>query len=161
MVPLLDRLPEVRGSYRENHDIAPLTWFRVGGPAQVFFRPADPEDLAHFIANKPDDVPVYVVGVGSNTLLRDGGFPGVVIRLGGKEFGRIDIEGTRLTAGAAALDATVAKTAAREGLAGPGVLCRRSGDDWRCLADERRRARRRYAPASGFRARAFAFGPDR
>lgn len=120
MASLVDRLPEVRGSYRENHDIAPLTWFRVGGPAQVFFRPADPEDLAHFIANKPDDVPVYVVGVGSNTLLRDGGFPGVVIRLGGKEFGGIDIDGTRLTAGAAALDAIVAKTAARQGLAGLG-----------------------------------------
>ena len=120
MASLVDRLPEVRGSYRENHDIAPLTWFRVGGPAQVFFRPADPADLAHFIANKPDDVPVYVVGVGSNTLLRDGGFPGVVIRLGGKEFGGIDIDGTRLTAGAAALDAIVAKTAARQGLAGLG-----------------------------------------
>ena len=120
MASLIDRLPEVRGSYRENHDIAPLTWFRVGGPVQVFFRPADPEDLAHFIANKPDDVPVYILGVGSNTLWRDGGFPGVIVRLGGKEFGRIEIDGTRLTAGAAALDASVAKTAAREGLKGLG-----------------------------------------
>ena len=120
MSGLLDRLPEVRGSYRENHAIGPLTWFRVGGPAQVFFRPADPEDLAHFLANKPDDVPVYLLGVGSNTLLRDGGFPGVVIRLGGKEFGSIEIDGTRLTAGAAALDATVAKTAAKAGLKGLG-----------------------------------------
>ena len=120
MTALVDRLPDVRGSYRENHEIAPLTWFRVGGPAQVFYRPADPDDLAHFIANKPADVPVYVLGVGSNTLLRDGGYSGVVIRLGGKEFGRIEVDGTRLTAGAAALDASVAKTAAREGLRGLG-----------------------------------------
>ena len=120
MASLVDRLPDVRGSYRENHEIAPLTWFRVGGPAQVFFRPADPDDLAHFIANKPADIPVYTLGVGSNTLLRDGGFRGVVIRLGGKEFGGIEVDGTRLTAGAAALDASVAKTAAREGLQGLG-----------------------------------------
>jgi UDP-N-acetylmuramate dehydrogenase len=120
MVSLLDRLPKVRGSYRENHEIAPLTWFRVGGPAAVLFRPADAEDLAEFIANKPSDIPVYLLGVGSNTLLRDGGFPGVVIRLGGKAFGSIEIEGQTVTAGAAALDATVAKTAARAGLQGLG-----------------------------------------
>ncbi|MAV46603.1 MAG: UDP-N-acetylmuramate dehydrogenase [Alphaproteobacteria bacterium TMED89] len=120
MASLVDRLPTVRGSYRESHDIAPLTWFRVGGPARVFYRPADPDDLADFIAQKPAEVPVYVLGVGSNTLLRDGGFPGVVIRLGGKEFGRVTIDGQRVVAGAAALDATVAKTAARAGLKGLG-----------------------------------------
>lgn len=120
MSGLLERLPEVRGSYREDHAIGPLTWFRVGGPARVLYRPADAEDLATFLAHKPDDIPVYMLGVGSNTLLRDGGFPGVVIRLGGKEFGTVDIEGQRLTAGAAALDATVAKTAAKAGLKGLG-----------------------------------------
>ena len=120
MNAVLDRLPDVRGSYREDHAIGPLTWFRVGGPAQVFFRPADAKDLADFLAHKPEDIPVYLLGVGSNTLLRDGGFPGVVIRLGGKEFGSVEIDGTRLTAGAAALDATVAKTAAKAGLKGLG-----------------------------------------
>ena len=120
MTSLISRLPEVRGSYRENHAIAPLTWFRVGGPAAVFYRPADAEDLAHFLTHRPADVPIYVLGVGSNTLLRDGGFPGVVIRLGGKGFGDVSVTGQTLTAGAAALDATVAKTAARAGLKGLG-----------------------------------------
>src|SRR5512147_2492744 len=82
MHSLLERLPPVRGRYVENVPLAPITWFRVGGPAEVMFRPADADDLAAFIAAKPVDVPVTVLGVGSNLLVRDGGVPGVVVRLG-------------------------------------------------------------------------------
>ena len=117
---LIDALPAVRGSYKPDHPVGPLTWFRVGGAAQVFFRPEDPDDLAHFLRDRPRDVPVSILGVGSNSLIRDGGVPGVVIRLSAKAFGSISIDGSRLTAGAAALDATVAKTAAKAGRAGLG-----------------------------------------
>jgi len=79
---LINRLPKVRGSYSANVQLAKYTWFKVGGPAEVVFRPADAEDLTHFLLNKPEDVPVTVIGVGSNLLVRDGGIPGVVIRLG-------------------------------------------------------------------------------
>ena len=114
---LLDRLPAVRGRYREGTDLARTTWFRVGGPAEVLFRPADTEDLCAFLANRPRDVPVTVIGVGSNLLVRDGGVPGVVIRLGG-EFATIDIDGTEVSAGAGALDGNVAHAAAVAGIAG-------------------------------------------
>ena len=112
-----DNLPTVRGKYVENADLSALTWFRVGGPADVLFQPADEDDLAHFLKNTPEDIPVYPVGVGSNLLVRDGGVRGVVIRLGAP-FAKIEIDGTRVTAGAAALDAQVAKAAARSGVAG-------------------------------------------
>ena len=114
---LLERLPEVRGRYSEAAPLSKVTWFRVGGPADVLFKPADLEDLQHFLKNKPADVPVTVIGVGSNLLVRDGGVRGVVIKMGG-EFARITVEGTQVTAGPAALDLNVAKTAAKEGLAG-------------------------------------------
>jgi len=110
-------LPTVRGKYIENADLSALTWLRVGGPADVLFQPADEDDLAHFLKNTPEDIPVYTVGVGSNLLVRDGGVRGVVIRLGAS-FAKIEIEKTRVTAGAAALDAQVAKAAARAGVAG-------------------------------------------
>ncbi|HRK96677.1 MAG TPA: UDP-N-acetylenolpyruvoylglucosamine reductase, partial [Rhodospirillales bacterium] len=76
-VRLIDRLPPVRGRYAENVSLSAITWFRVGGPAEVLFRPADEADLAAFLAAKPDDVPVTVLGVGSNLLVRDGGVEGV------------------------------------------------------------------------------------
>lgn len=114
---LLDRLPLVRGRYSANVPLAPITWFRVGGPAEVVFRPADAEDLAAFLAAKPADVPVTVIGVGSNLLVRDGGVPGVVIRLG-RAFAAIRAQGDALDAGAAALDLNVALAACTEGLAG-------------------------------------------
>ncbi|MBI1238421.1 MAG: UDP-N-acetylmuramate dehydrogenase [Alphaproteobacteria bacterium] len=114
---LIDRLPQVRGSLRPDASLADLTWFRVGGPADILFRPADADDLAAFLAACPGDVPITVVGVGSNLLVRDGGVRGVVIRLGGG-FNAITVEGTRVTAGAAALDAAVARAAAQEGVAG-------------------------------------------
>jgi UDP-N-acetylmuramate dehydrogenase len=114
---LIDRLPPVRGRLTANAPIGPLTWFRVGGPAEVLFRPADPEDLAEFLAGMPDDVPVTVIGVGSNLLVRDGGIAGVTVRLG-RGFAAITAAGDQVTAGAGALDLNVALTAAEGGIAG-------------------------------------------
>lgn len=94
-----------------------ITWFRVGGPADVLFAPEDEADLADFLKKTPIDIPVCPVGVGSNLLVRDGGVRGVVIRLGAP-FAKISIEGVRVRAGAAALDAQVARAAARAGVAG-------------------------------------------
>jgi UDP-N-acetylmuramate dehydrogenase len=114
---LLARLPVVRGSYTENVALHRITWFRVGGPAEVLYRPADGADLTTFLANKPADVPVTVIGVGSNLLVRDGGVDGVVIRLG-RAFAKVNVDGTRVEAGAMALDYTVARTAGKAGVAG-------------------------------------------
>jgi UDP-N-acetylmuramate dehydrogenase len=114
---LLDRLPKVRGRYREMADLAQTTWFRVGGPAEILFRPADAEDLAAFLRACPADVPVTVIGVGSNLLVRDGGIHGVVVRLGG-EFAKVRAKGTEITAGAGALDSVLAKAAAGAAIAG-------------------------------------------
>jgi UDP-N-acetylmuramate dehydrogenase len=107
----------VRGRYAENAPIAPWTWFRVGGPAEAMFRPADRDDLARFLAEKPEDVPATVIGAGSNLLVRDGGVRGVVVRLD-RPFARIAIEGDAVRAGAMALGTKVAGTARDAGLAG-------------------------------------------
>ncbi|MGE5477818.1 MAG: UDP-N-acetylmuramate dehydrogenase [Bacteroidales bacterium] len=112
-----DALPPVRGRISRNAPLGGLTWFRVGGPADVLFRPADAEDLAQFLAALPAEVPVTVIGVGSNLLVRDGGVPGVVIRMAGP-FAAISVEGHVITAGAAALDLTVAMTALETGIGG-------------------------------------------
>jgi UDP-N-acetylmuramate dehydrogenase len=111
-------MPQLRGRLLANQPLAELTWFRVGGPAQVLFTPADEDDLAYFLKNLPDDVPVCVVGVGSNLIVRDGGLPGVVMRLSPRGFGETGTEGDVVSAGAAALDKRVAETAAATGLAG-------------------------------------------
>lgn len=113
----IDRLPPVRGRYELDSAIARYTWFRVGGPAEVLFRPADVADLANFLAGKPDDIPVTLLGVGSNLLIRDGGVSGVVIRLG-RPFSNIRCDGTTIQAGAMALDYNVAKVARDAGVAG-------------------------------------------
>lgn len=110
-------LPPVRGRYVERADMSAITWFRVGGPADILFTPANEADLADFLKATPAKIPVYPVGVGSNLLVRDGGVRGVVIRLGAP-FAHVEIDGGRVKAGAAALDAQVAKTAARAGVAG-------------------------------------------
>lgn len=110
-------LPPVRGTYAENAPLKDLVWFRAGGNAEVLFRPADVEDLAAFLYARPAELRVTVIGVGSNLLVRDGGILGVVIRLPAS-FGRVTVEGTRLRVGAAALDASVARTAADAGIAG-------------------------------------------
>lgn len=116
---LLDRLPPVRGRYSEGSMLSRVTWFRVGGPAQVLYKPADLDDLRDFLTHKPTDIPVTVLGVGSNTLVRDGGIRGVVIRLGGAFAEIVADDGSQtIAAGAAALDANVARTASNHALAG-------------------------------------------
>jgi UDP-N-acetylmuramate dehydrogenase len=115
---LIDRLPPVRGKLEADIALAPYTWFRVGGPAEVLFQPADEDDLVAFLRNCPADVPVMAIGVGSNLIVRDGGVKGVIIRLSARGFGQIETDGVRITAGTACLDATVAKKAAEAGIAG-------------------------------------------
>ena len=112
-----DMLPPVRGSIARDASLKELVWFRAGGAADAFFRPADVEDLAMFLAARPRDLAVNVIGVGSNLLVRDGGIPGAVVRLPAS-FGKISTEGTRIRAGASALDAHVARAAADAGIAG-------------------------------------------
>lgn len=114
---LMDRLPAVRGKLSENVPLAPYTWLRVGGPAEVFFMPKDEADLAHFLFSTPDDIPVTILGVASNTIIRDGGIKGVVIRLG-PSFAKVTTDGLMVRAGTAALDNRVAKVAAKAGIAG-------------------------------------------
>jgi UDP-N-acetylmuramate dehydrogenase len=114
---LIERLPQVRGRLSEKVPLAPITWFRVGGAAEVMFRPADVEDLARFLAEKPGDVPVTVIGVASNLLVRDGGVPGVVVRLG-RGFVEIGVDGAQVIAGGGALDLNVALVCQQAGIAG-------------------------------------------
>nr|WP_223677960.1 UDP-N-acetylmuramate dehydrogenase [Azospirillum agricola] len=114
---LIDRMPACRGRLSADAPLAPVTWFRVGGPAEVMFRPADADDLAEFLAQLPAEVPVTVIGVASNLLVRDGGIPGVTIRLG-RGFTGIAAEGDTVTVGAAALDLNVATVARDAGIAG-------------------------------------------
>jgi UDP-N-acetylmuramate dehydrogenase len=112
------RLPAVRGRLEPNYPLSDLTWFRVGGPAEVLFTPADEADLAHFMAGLPEDVPCYVVGVGSNMLIRDGGMAGVVVRLG-RHFADVRLAGeNQIIAGTAALDVRVARFAADHSIDG-------------------------------------------
>ena len=115
---LLARLPQVRGRLTPMRPLRELTWLRVGGPAEVLFQPADADDLSAFMAACPADIPVTPLGVCSNLIIRDGGLPGVAVRLG-RAFSAVEVlGGHRLRAGAAALDAHVAKRAAEAGVAG-------------------------------------------
>jgi UDP-N-acetylmuramate dehydrogenase len=111
----MSTLPDVRGTLTPNRVLSDLTWLRVGGPADWLFQPADVADLSEFLRDLPEDVSVFPMGVGSNLIVRDGGLRAVVIRLG-RGFNSISIDGTRVTAGAAALDAHVARRAADRGL---------------------------------------------
>ena len=116
----LARLPSVRGRYSTNEPLAQGTWFRVGGPAEILFKPADEQDLQHFLQNCPDDIPVTVLGVASNTIIRDGGIPGVVVRLG-REFATMAVDENDpavLHLGAAALDINAALFAQKNAVAG-------------------------------------------
>jgi UDP-N-acetylmuramate dehydrogenase len=114
---LIDHLPKVRGRYSANSPLDKVTWFKVGGPAEVMFRPADANDLKLFLSTRPFDVPITIIGVGSNLLVRDGGVPGVVIRLG-REFAIIKAIDNFLKVGAGALDINVARVAEQAGLGG-------------------------------------------
>ncbi|MEL6809259.1 MAG: UDP-N-acetylmuramate dehydrogenase [Pseudomonadota bacterium] len=108
-------VPEVRGTLTAQKDLSALTWLRVGGPADWLFQPADVDDLGAFLAALDPDVSVFPMGVGSNLIIRDGGLRAVVIRLG-RGFNGISVDGDTVTAGAAALDAHVARRAADAGL---------------------------------------------
>jgi UDP-N-acetylmuramate dehydrogenase len=118
---LKSKLPTPRGRLLPNQPLADLTWFRVGGPAQVLFMPEDEEDLASFLRELPSDIPVTTVGLGSNLIVRDGGVEGVVIRLG-KGFGAIAVDGTQIRAGTAVPDVKVARAAQEAGIAGLSFL---------------------------------------
>nr|WP_092076428.1 UDP-N-acetylmuramate dehydrogenase [Poseidonocella sedimentorum] len=110
-----DTMPKPRGRLTENRSLSELTWLHVGGPAELFFQPEDAGDLADFLGALPTEIPVFPMGVGSNLIVRDGGIRGVVIRLG-RGFNSVEIEGQTVRAGAAALDAMVARRAAAEGV---------------------------------------------
>src|SRR5215217_721739 len=103
---LKSKMPQLRGRLMANQSLAELTWFRVGGPAQVLFMPEDEDDLAYLLQKLPADTPVLVVGLGSNLIVRDRGVPGVVIRLG-RGFNEIRVEGERIRSGTAAPDVKV------------------------------------------------------
>jgi UDP-N-acetylmuramate dehydrogenase len=119
---LKSRLPQLRGRLLANQGLAELTWFRVGGPAQALFMPEDENDLAYVLRNLPRDIPVSVLGAGSNTIVRDGGIEGVVVRLG-RGFNEIAVEeGSRVRAGTAALDLMVSRAAQKAGIAGLAFL---------------------------------------
>jgi UDP-N-acetylmuramate dehydrogenase len=112
------RLPQLRGRLMSNQPLAELTWFRVGGPAQVLFMPEDEADLAYFLGQLPAEIPVTVVGLGSNLIVRDGGVPGVVIRLG-RRFGEVKVEeDTRIRAGTAVPDVKVSRAAQEAAITG-------------------------------------------
>jgi UDP-N-acetylmuramate dehydrogenase len=114
---LVDTLPPLRGRVQASAPLAPFTWFRVGGPAEVLIRPADEADLAQFLRALPLDIPVHVIGACSNVIIRDGGLPGVAVRLA-RGFGAIEVDADGIVAGAAALDVTVAEHAAAASLTG-------------------------------------------
>ena len=113
------KMPALRGRMLFNEPLAPFTWLRVGGPAQALFTPADTDDLAYFLKNLPADIPVTVIGLASNMIIRDGGIPGVVIRFSPRAFGQISVEPDhRIRAGAFAADRKVAQEAANAGIGG-------------------------------------------
>lgn len=113
------KMPDLRGRLLADQPLAPFTWLRVGGPAEVLFTPADTEDLAYFLKRLPTEIPVMVIGLASNMIIRDGGIPGVVVRFSPKAFGVIRVEeGHRIRAGAFAADRKVAMAAAEAGIGG-------------------------------------------
>lgn len=117
------RAPKLRGRLTAYAPIAEATWFRVGGPAEALFSPADEDDLAYLLAALPREIPVATIGLGSNLIVRDGGMPGLVIRLGGRAFGAVEIaDGQRVACGAGAPDLYVAKAAAKAGVDGLAFL---------------------------------------
>jgi UDP-N-acetylmuramate dehydrogenase len=111
------KFENLTGSIAFNQPLGAITWFRVGGPAEILYQPTDEDDLRGFLAQAPKPMPITIIGVGSNLLIRDGGIEGAVIRLG-RDFAKIAVEGLRVHAGAAALDAMVAREAQKAGIAG-------------------------------------------
>ena len=118
---LKSRMPELRGRLLANQSLGEFTWFRVGGPAQVFYMPDDENDLAYFLRNLPAEISITVIGACSNLIVRDGGVPGVVIRLG-RGFNDVKVEDHRVIVGTAMLDVMVARAAQAAGVAGLAFL---------------------------------------
>ncbi|MDE1905273.1 MAG: UDP-N-acetylmuramate dehydrogenase [Rhodospirillales bacterium] len=114
---MISEIPSTRGRLKEREPLAPMTWFRVGGPAEFMLRPADIEDLCDFLRQLPLEVPVMIIGAASNLIIRDGGVNGVVVKLA-RGFGAVEVEADGIIAGAAALDVTVSEHAAAAGLTG-------------------------------------------
>ncbi|HUD89662.1 MAG TPA: UDP-N-acetylmuramate dehydrogenase [Xanthobacteraceae bacterium] len=122
LVPTIKKsMPELRGRLLANQSLAELTWFRVGGPAQVLFMPDDEADLSYFLANLPAETAVTVIGLGSNLIVRDGGVPGIVVRFG-RGFGEVAVEGVTIRAGTAVPDVKVARAAQEAAIAGLSFL---------------------------------------
>jgi UDP-N-acetylmuramate dehydrogenase len=117
MQEVTSRMPDLRGAMREGAELAKVNWFQVGGPAELLFKPEDADDLAYFMEHKPSDLPVTVLGVGSNLLVRDGGIEGVVIRLG-RGFAGCSVHDDRLSVGAGCLNANAVTVAAQKGIGG-------------------------------------------
>lgn len=115
---LLELLPEVKGKYLPGEPLSKYTWFGVGGPAEVMYWPQDNEDLSWFMKNKPYNLPIFVIGSGSNLLVRDGGIPGVVIKLNGKFYKRWSLEGDKLTCGAGMKNSELKKIMADNNIGG-------------------------------------------
>ena len=135
------RAPKLRGRLTADAPIAEATWFRVGGPAEALFSPADEDDLAYVLSALPREIPVTTIGLGSNLIVRDGGVAGLVIRLGGRAFGAVEImDGSRIVVGAATPDLYVAKAAAIAGVDGLAFLRGVPGSIGGALGHERRRA---------------------
>ena len=133
---LIARLPQTSSGYKENYNLAKINWFQVGGNAEVLFRPQNEADLQHFLSHKPTDIPITIIGVGSNIVVRDKGVKGVVIRLG-KEFANIEKENETIIAGAVALDLNVAIFAKSNNIAGSFIKtgvhgCNYSGNSYCC-----------------------------
>ena len=115
---LLELLPEVKGKYLPGEPLSKYTWFGVGGPAEVMYWPQDNEDLSWFMKNKPYNLPIFVIGSGSNLLVRDGGIPGVVIKLNGKFYKKWSLEGDKLTCGAGMKNSELKKIMADNNIGG-------------------------------------------
>ena len=135
---LKSRMPNLRGRLLANQPLAELTWFRVGGPAQVLFMPEDESDLAYFLQNLAAGIPVIVIGLGSNLIVRDGGVPGVVIRLG-RGFNEVSVEGVRVRAGSGGAGRKSRASGAGGWHRRPRFLARYPGRHRRRVADEWRR----------------------
>ena len=120
---LLELLPEVKGKYLPGEPLSKYTWFGVGGPAEVMFFPEDEDDLAVFMKNRPYNLPTFIIGAGSNLLVRDGGIPGVVIKLENKNFKKISFGENTLTLGAGFRNGSLEKTLIEKGIGGLEFLC--------------------------------------
>ena len=125
---IINLLPKTRGKYQKDVNLSKYTWFGVGGPAEVMYHPADTEDLSHFLKNKPYNLPICIIGGGSNLLIRDGGVPGIVIKLDSAHFRKITVEGDTITCGAGVKNSELKKIMLNNNLGGLEFLCSIPGE---------------------------------